>query len=260
MNEVDKFFGELPSEDKREQDIFNTKSTEEVVPPKDPVDADEDEPRKNRRHRRLEEALQRERESNIALNERVRTLAEMTEARNSEKENLKVDERFVRLFGDNEQGKEISRHFTQILAETKFEAKEEAIREFEQQQVETVQQQRQYEQLIDDQLESLEDAYNIDLTSDAPKARKARREFLELVQDLSPKDEDGTITDYADFDSTFQVYQKTSQERPDDSQNRRRDIASRSLGRTNNSVPTEMPKGRMDFARAKNEINKLLNQ
>lgn len=261
MNEVDKFFGDLPTEDKREQDIFNDKPTEKVEAPAKDSENTEDEPRKNRRHRRLEDALQRERESNIALNERIRTLAEVSAERGPERDNLKVDDRLVRLFGEDEKGKEISRHFTQILADTEQKAKEAAVREFEERQVQSLQQQREYENLIDDQLEALEDNYNIDLTSDAPKARKARREFLEMVQSLSPKDEDGTITDYADFGSTFEVYQKTSQEKTnDESQNRRKDIASRSMQRSTAPVSSDTPTGPMNFKRARNEINKLFSQ
>lgn len=258
QNEVEKFFGNLPAEDKQESDIFRpTEQVETQAPEKE----DEDEPRKNRRHRRLEDALQRERESNIALNERVRTLAEIAQERQGEKENMRVDERFVRLFGDNETGKEISRHFTEILAETKAEAEENAVQRFNQQQIDAQEQQKEYESLIDDHLEELEDAYNIDLTSDAPRARKTRREFLELVQSVSPKDENGTITDYADFGSTFEMYQKTREEKPDESLNRRKEIASRSMQRSGNySAATPVPAGRMSFSRAKNEINKLFEQ
>ncbi len=261
-NEVEKFFEGLPSEDKAEADIFNTNSPAKVEPEVPAKETDEDEePRKNRRHRRLEEQLQKERESNIALNERVKTLAEVAREREIEKAGMNVDERFIRLFGDTDTGKEISRQFTHILAETKTAAEENALNRFNEQQMQVVQQQREYESFIDEQLEALEDFHNVDLTSDAPKARKARREFLEMVQDLSPKDQDGTITDYADFGSTFEVYQKTHNDKSDESLNRRKEIASRSMERSS-SAPNESqtPAGRMNFSRAKNEINKMFNQ
>lgn len=260
-NEVNKFFEELPSEDKQEADIFNTNPTEKVEPEIPVKEEGDEEPRKNRRHRRIEAQLQEERETSIALNERVRTLSEMLQERNTDKSTMAVDERLARLFGADENGKEISRHFTQILADTKTEAEENALNRFNQQQQQVVEQQKEYESFIDDQLESLEDEHGVDLTSDAPKARKARREFLEMVQDLSPKDRDGTITDYADFGSTFDVYQRTHTEKPDESINRRKEIASRSMQRSGNSGGYEQaPTGPMTFARAKEQINKMMNQ
>lgn len=262
-NEVEQFFEGLPSEDKREADIFGTnqKPTENVEPaPKKEDEEGDDEPRKNRRHRRLEEALQKERESNIALNERVKTLAELAQERNEEKAAMNVDERFVRLFGADENGKEISRHFTEILNKTRNEAEENALKRFNEQQQQVLNEQKGYESFIDDQLETLEDTYNVDLTSDSPKARKSRREFLELIEKVSPKDQNGDIVDYADFGSTFDIYQ-SSMTKADDSMNRRKEIASRSIQRES-SAPAEPagPQGPMTFERAKAEINRLLNQ
>lgn len=233
-NEVDKFFGNLPSEDKREQDIFDEKNRDAQVPAASEKKADEDdggEGRKNRRHRRLEDALQRERDSNIALNERIKVLAEQKSYERESARDAAIDPRLTKVFGDNDVGKEIARSFSEILNDTKEEARERALQEFEERQVQGIQEQRQYESFIDDQLESLEETHNIDLTSDAPKARKARREFLEMVQNLSPKDEDGTITGYADFGATFDQYQRVAaQDKPDAS--RQKEIAAKSMQRS----------------------------
>lgn len=243
-SEVSKFFDGLPSDDGREENLFK-KTTEQVEDT--PVKEDEDEePRKNRRHRRLEQQLQQERESSIALNERVKTMAEMLKDRDAEKEKMAVDDRLTRLFGADENGKEISRHFTKILEETKFEAEENALKRFNEQQLEIANEEKQYESFIDEQLEAIEDEHGIDLTSDAPKARKARREFLGMVQDLSPKNGDGTITDYADFGSVFDVYQKTQIEKPDESLNRRKEIASRSMQRS----------GSINYSKENDDTNK----
>lgn len=243
-SQIDEFFKKLPDEDKEKADIFDDKDKKEKVK-KEVTDADIDpenapESIKDRRHRRLEQKLQAEREANIELSTRLKTISEMDKF---SKEVEGVDPNIAKMFDSSEVGKENAIRLSEAMRTMKNEAKEEAIREIESKQVELAQEQKEYEDLIDNNLESLEDSHNIDLTSDAPKARKARREFLELVQDLSPKDENGDIISYADFDATFDQYLKSQQEPKDNS--RRESIASRSMARSGQTqdLPTKRTPG-----------------
>lgn len=257
QSEVDKFFGDLPSEDKKVADVFEDKKPEPKVPEKDEeegLEEDESEVRKNRRHRRLEEQLQKERDSNIALNERIKVLSEVSQFKKSISTDDSIDPRLVEIFGPTDEGKKIAKHLSEILEEKTEIAREKAIQEMEERQSRVIQEQKQYESLIDSELEALEDKHNIDLTSDSPQARKARREFLEMVQNLSPKDEDGTITGYADFDSTFDLYRQT-RERPQ-SNDRQKEIASRSMQRSGGTTGQPQYEGPMSFDRAREQINK----
>lgn len=239
MNNVDEFFDGLPSEDKKEADIF---AEEAKVAPKiddDPEQAPES--IKDRRHRRLEQKLQAERESNIALNARINALSETDRFRQEIKtEDIPID--WLSIYGGatpegQEQAKRAWKLQQEMLSNVKEEAKKEALEEIENRQQETAKQQKQFESFIDTELESIEDQYNVDVTSNAPSARKARREFLELVQKFSPKDEDGTITDYADFGATWEAYQATAK-KPDNS--RQKDLADRSMKQSGDSG--EQPK------------------
>ncbi len=235
MNEVDKFFEELPSQDKKVADIFDEKKApEEGEKKEEEVKVEETETesevRKNRRHRRLEEQLQRERESNIALNERLKVLTEVDKT--IKESDGAIDPRLIRVFGTTDEAKEVARHFTEILKETKESAREEVMRDIEARQSKEQEELKGYESFIDSELESLEDQYNVDLTSDSASARKVRKEFLDMVASLSPKGEDGSITGYADFGSTFEIYQK-NQPKPDNS--RQKEIASKSMQRSGNN-------------------------
>lgn len=234
MSEIDTFFEGLPSEDKKVADVFNDKPApaEGAKPEEKPEEGESEEQKEvrlNRRERRLQAKLQAERESNIALNERLKTLAEVE--RTVKETAGEIDPRLIRVFGTSDEAKEVARHFTEILAETKESAREEALKEIEQRQAAIQSEQKEYESFIDSQLEAIEDQYNVDITSDTPAARKARREFLEMVEQLSPKDQDGTITDYADFGSTFDIYQKTRTEQKADN-SRNKEIASKSMQRS----------------------------
>ncbi len=227
-SEVNKFFEGLPKDSEQVSDFIKDNT---VIPAKDAdIDPEEvDDSIKNRQHRRLEKRLQDEREANIILNAR---LAERTEAERISKESDgKIDPRLLRAFGTTEAGQEASELFQTILNENRLQAKKDAIEELKQSEIQEKAEQKKYESFIDDKLESLENTHNIDLTSNSPKATKMRSEFLEMVQELSPKDANGTLTDYADFDSAFEMYQKThTTEKVDNT--RQREIANRSMTRS----------------------------
>lgn len=228
MNEVDKLFEGLPDDQpkKEGEDIFG--DTEVKPAPEEGNNKDkteDDEPRKNRRHRRLEAQLQQEREARIAAEARADAVSESQRFSSDEGE---VDERFLRIYGDTPETRQAWKLQQDILNDYKQEAKQEAIREIEERDENVKRQTREYESFIDDELEGIEDEFDVDVTSDAPAARKARREFLEMVQQASPKDEDGTITGYADFSAVWEFYQ-TKKSTEKQNSNRNKDISSRSM-------------------------------
>ncbi len=250
MNEIEKFFGGLPGEDKQAQDVFdqeNQKAAEKagVAPEKgdgdDKGEGEEGEPRKNRRQRRLEEKMKQKDEMLIALNERVKVLSEV---RNGEPVAAgEMPPEWVALYGNTDESKNAWAMQSRIFGSMKEQAKIEAVQELERRQQAAIEEQKQYESHIDSELEALEDEYDVDLTSNAPAARKARREFLEMVQSLSPKDESGTLTGYADFESTFEIYQRTkAQAKPEDRViSRQKEIAAKTMQESNNSSSGNRP-------------------
>lgn len=233
LSAVDEFFGGLNKDDVQKQDVFDEKP-EAIIPEKETPEEDGD-VRKNRKHRRLEEQLQRERDSNIAMAERIKILSETTNRQAPITEDG-LDPRLARIFGTTDEGKEIARGFGEILSERDKRIREETLRDVENQKVQERQEQVKYESMIDSKLEDIEEEYGVDLTSNSPSARKSRRELLEKVQKLSPKDEDGQIVAYADFDATWEEMQK---DREAPQATRQKEIASRSMQR---SVAGEAPK------------------
>lgn len=228
--EVDKFFEELPSEDKTEADIFDEKpkleaKAEVKIDAEAPEKEEEGDGRKNRRHRRLEEKLQAEREANIALNERIKALSEVAQFQKDYRRDEEIDPDLIKVFGDNDTGKEIARIMEKREEMILSRAEERALERLKAAQEEEEKEVAKYESAIESQIEAIEDKYDVDLTSGTKSANQTRTEFLNLLSALSPKDEEGNITNYADFDSTFEVYQSTKQ-KPDASRNK--ELASRS--------------------------------
>lgn len=221
--EVDKFFEGLPTPDNTEADIFGDKPQGEAQNTEVEVPEEEVEGRKNRRHRRLEEKLQLERENNIALNERIKVLSEQKQFERDF--NTDVDPDLLKVFGDTPEGKEIARIMEKREEIMLSKAEERALDKLQKAKEEEEREVSKYEATIESQIEAVEDKYDVDLTSGTKAANQLRTEYLNLISALSPKDDDGNITNYADFDSTFEVYQSTKQ-KPDASRNK--ELASRS--------------------------------
>lgn len=238
-NEVEKFFDGLPGEDTQIADIFDektsTKTEEKKEESTEGTKPEEGEIRKNRRHRRLEEQLDREREARIAAEARADALSESKKFSSETKED-EVDSRWLQIYGDTPAARQAWKLQQEILNDRDERVSERTRKEIEEERIQEQKNQQRYESVIDSELESIEDEFDIDVTSDSPQARKVRREFLELVENLSPKDDAGEITSYADFGQAFKLYQSQSTK---EDNTRQREIASRSMSKSGGSVSTE---------------------
>ncbi len=248
---VDTFFKDLPEADQQDADIFDESPKNETPPAKgdaeETPEKGESEPRKNRRERRAEQAWQRERTSAIALNNRVIELSEqVARLTGNAPTHLDADEvptEWIALYGDTPEARKAWKVNESLLRNYAMQAKESALEEIETRQRDAAKQESEFEQFIDSSLESIEDAYDIDLTSNAPAARKDRREFLSLVQNLSPKDENGNITGYADFNATWEMYQlKRGAPKQNETVNKAKELSSRSMERSGGTeTPAKKP-------------------
>lgn len=120
---------------------------------------------------------------------------------------------------------------------------EEIIQRAQQAAVEAVsrqaKEQTRWESYIDDQLENLEEKYDVDFTSGSTKAEKLKKDFLKTVAKVSPKDKDGNVSQYASFEDTFEFWSETKGfSKPTDGANidRKKDLAS--MG---NNRPASVP-------------------
>lgn len=236
-NEVDKFFENLSGEQAPESNIFEDEGVEPQAPAAkqegEENPAKGEEPRKNRRHRRLEDQLQKERELRIAAEAKAAGKAEADANRPASNDD--VPEKWLRMYGDTPEARQAWGLQKELFADVKNEAKREALAEIEAKQAATEKARTEFETFIDNEFENIEDEFDVDLTSDAPAARKARREFLELIQSLSPKDANGSLTGYADFEQTFKLYQtQKGKAAPDVS--KQKEIASRGMNQSGDSA------------------------
>jgi hypothetical protein len=153
------------------------------------------------------------------------------------KTNSEVPAEWIAMYGDNEDSRKAWGFQSKLLNDYKNQATEDALIKFRSEQERGQAEVRQFEQTITTEVENIEDVYGVDLTSNTAEAKKARSEYLDLVQRLSPKDADGNITSYADFDQVWQIYKNSQVAQP--TPTRQKDLASRSVNTPTSETPNQ---------------------
>lgn len=86
------------------------------------------------------------------------------------------------------------------------------------------------ERELENAFESIEESYDVDISSNNPIAKKTRQEFVSFVEKIAPKDRNGNIVEFPDMQNAWETFSeiKKSTQQP----SRAKDLASRSLNRS----------------------------
>lgn len=144
---------------------------------------------------------------------------------------------WLMAYGDSEESRKAWNVQQHLMQKAIIQAKEEALNEFQSKIQQEKLAEQQFEEFINTSLESIEDTYDVDITSNSPSAKKARTEFLELVRKLSPKDEYGNITNYADFNEVFDIYKEKKEKPTSETTNVKKALADRSMAKSSEARP-----------------------
>lgn len=240
-NELDEFLGDLNST--VDDSVFENKQEEIEGFGETPVENNEKAPESKPEPFHKNPKIKRfiEKEISKALESQGKTEQPIVKAPAQEDDELSSV--IARMIGNDTTEKElIGRDLKKVLLGIKNEAREEALQSFKQESQQAEQAQRDAERVLNESFEAIEETYGVDITSNAPLAKKTRSEFISFVQRLAPKNSNGEITEYPDFIETFDVFQETKKATPAPSNARAKDIASRSMARsteTQSAKPTE---------------------
>lgn len=219
--EQDEFLKDLQTNN----DVFDAPLTPNLEPEKDI----EDEVPKNRTENRLRARLQAERESSIALSARLEALSEAQKFRSeaTESDYMKSVER---IYGTNSpEATEATELLKKALHDVEKTATEKALEAFRSEQLNEKEELRNEEQNLDSMVEEIEDEFGITMDANTQKG------FFTLLEKLSPKDRDGNVIEYADHHA---VWEELQARRSVPTNNRAKDLASRSMTRTGASPST----------------------
>lgn len=175
----------------------------------------------NRRERRLQEKLTAEREASIALAAKLEALTEAQRlARDTSP--TSYEEKAMRIYGnDTPEAAAASELLVASLREVREAAKQEALAAIREEQSKAVAEEAKEGERLESMLDEIEDdtGFTFDDTT--------RRGFFQLLERMSPKDRDGNITEYADHNAVFEMFQ--AQMKNSSSNNRAKTLASRSM-------------------------------
>lgn len=239
-SEMEKFLEQIPNEHTPFEQLFE-EAKSETLPEKDETGDEVPESVKNRRHRRLEQQLQREREEKIQLKAELDARAKY-ETRPDHSQS--IDNRYIEMYGDTEEGRRAAKIHASLIEDSQKQAEDRAYARFQQEVTATKAEEQRQIQLLDDVAVRLEDEHGIDLTSNAPAARKANRDYFSLLEKMSPKDSQGNVSEFADFEAVFEIFQ-TQRAKPENT--RQKDIADRSMVK---SGPVSLAKVETDESEA----------
>lgn len=228
----------MPSEQEKFLESVQEQSVmDQPLNPQEPAKVPEDtegevEEAKNRRERRLMAKLEAEREANIALNERLKTLSEVREFR-SENAGSEYLKKVERIYGTNSpEAKEATELLAEAFQNAEERAVEKALERFREEQSKAQEAVRSEERELDGFIEQIEDTHNVTFT---PQMEKS---YFSLMEKMSPKDRDGNIIAYADPHAVYEVFSERLSKRTD---NRAKDLASRSMTTSAGGQESRLP-------------------
>lgn len=234
MSEQDKFLEELGI--KPEENPFE-KPLEVEVPPAEKPEEDE-EKLKNRRERRLHERLERRGEEAHQATEEALKWKKIAESKEVRETAEKPDyiKRIERIYGTNSPE---AKEATELLAESLKAVEENAVKLAEERILGHLEEERSSESRavkeeegnLDRMMDEIEDDYGADFSN--PDVRIG---FLTLLERVSPKDSDGNIIEYADPDTTWEMFERTRER----SANRAKELADRSMTRSGSSQGSKL--------------------
>lgn len=117
-------------------------------------------------------------------------------------------------------------------------ASRKAIERFEVQQQEARQQaeqrDKQAQEDLDNYFDEIEEAYDVDLTSNSPSAKKLRSSFIDYVRKVAPKDEKGEVKDFPDMMGAYEDFTERNKPQP---ASRAKTLANRGMARSGDATP-----------------------
>lgn len=128
------------------------------------------------------------------------------------------------------------------LAESDDKVAQRAIQALEDQRYEEsrAEQQAEYEaqEELTSAFEGIEETFGVDLSSNNPNAKKLRNDYIDFVKKVAPKDGNGEVTEFPDFQETFQLFKDT---RKPAANNRAKELSARSMVRSSDASNTPRP-------------------
>lgn len=227
MSEQTEFLKDLGTEESVEnKDSLLDKPLEEQNTPAQDVEETPEESAfkaKNRRERRMAEKIRQLREEAIVATTKLQTITESQQLRQGSEESDYL-KRVEKIYGDaTPEAAEATKLLKEALSGLEKRAVEVAMERLEAEKSKEAEAVKKEEQNLEKILEEVEDDHGIDMGNDGE-----RKGYLSLLEKLSPKDAEGNIIEYADPDTTAEIYLS----RKEKSASKAKDLANKGMVRS----------------------------
>ena len=122
--------------------------------------------------------------------------------------------------------------FKRVLGNLEEKGAQKALAQLEEQAYEERKAEVEAQNELVDGFQGIEDAFDVDITSNSPQARKERSEFVDFIKRVSPKDEDGQVIQFPDLEETYKLFKETNKP---ESNTRAKELSSRSMARSSDA-------------------------
>ncbi len=234
-NSVQQFLNDIPTEDNLKS-ILDEKiefpGTETREAPSPEKGETTNRIKERRRFQEWEERLAEREAALIRQEERYKALEEIK--RQNAPQDVPLE--WLRIHGDTPEAREAWRYNQELLTQKVKEAREEISAALREEREQATRAERRAVEELEDGISSLEEEYSIDLSSNAPAARKAREEYLDALTAISPKDRDtGEIKEYGDHHAAYELYLLKKNRSSDNT--RAKSLAARGVSETGQAAP-----------------------
>ncbi len=163
------------------------------------------------------------------INKRMAEFTPTESKQEQKKENDEVVDALEAVIGNDTPEK---RRAVQALRDRLDESANE-VRKWKEEQREAEIADKEAEEELSNAFDTIEETYDVDLTSKNPTAVKIRQEFVSFVEKIAPKDRNGDIVDYPDMQSAWETFSEIKKSAATPS--RAKELASRSMARSSGS-------------------------
>lgn len=241
-NEVDQFLADVKSEVKGDPFLKEESDPLKETPTKDVSDDEKKDDKKDK-----EEVLPYHKDPKVQrfiekeISKRLKDI-KPTEvqkfAKDADVSEDELTESLIEIIGnDTPQKVQAIKKFRERLGKLEERGAERALEQLRKQAEEATAEETRAMEEIANAFDEIEEQFDVDLTSNTTVAKKERSDFIEFIKRISPKDGNGDIVQYPDFNESWKLYQGTK--KPTENK-RAKDIASRSMERPTDtgSAPT----------------------
>lgn len=155
-----------------------------------------------------------------------------------------IDEVLIQMIGNDTPEKlMVIKNFKRVLLDREDKGAEKALKFFQNQQEEQQRLYKETEDEFDQGFDSIEDTYNVDISSNTPAAKKMRRDFIDFIGKVAPKNNDGEMLSLPDMVQTFSIFQEVNK-KTSPTTSKAKEISSRSIARSGDSTNVAATGGR----------------